>query len=209
MTYITRLIMNKERGQTRRLVGDAEALHAAVMKSFSQPAIDEMDEKTGRILWNLEFNRDPELYIFSPVPPDLSHLVEQVGRPNDEFCVVSKSYDTVLAGIEAGAKFRFRVKVNPTFTQNGKKVAHVTDVQALKWLSKKAASCGFSIEDADVKDHGFLRFKKNSGRVTLKWVTAEGVLSITNAEAFVSSVKNGIGRGKAYGLGMLTVAKIG
>ena len=36
-------------------------------------------------------------------------------------------------------------------------------------------------------------------------MTYEGVLQVTDAEAFCRLLTNGIGRGKAYGLGLMTV----
>ena len=56
------------------------------------------------------------------------------------------------------------------------------------------------------------RFYKGAERknpVTLLAVTYEGVLTVTNAEKFCETLVNGIGRGKAFGMGMLTVVKAG
>ena len=44
-------------------------------------------------------------------------------------------------------------------------------------------------------------------RVTLLSVTYEGVLQVTDPEAFCCALTQGIGRGKAYGMGMLTVVR--
>ena len=39
-------------------------------------------------------------------------------------------------------------------------------------------------------------------------VTYEGVLTVVDAEIFKKALVNGIGREKAYGMGLLTVASI-
>ena len=44
--------------------------------------------------------------------------------------------------------------------------------------------------------------------MTLLTVTYEGVLEVTDAAAFREALTNGIGRGKAYGMGMMTVMRI-
>lgn len=40
-------------------------------------------------------------------------------------------------------------------------------------------------------------------------VTYEGILKVTDAEKFQKILIEGIGRGKAFGMGMLTIAKVG
>jgi CRISPR system Cascade subunit CasE len=44
-------------------------------------------------------------------------------------------------------------------------------------------------------------------RVSLYTVTYEGILEITDVELFKEVLTKGIGRGKAYGCGMLTIAR--
>lgn len=44
--------------------------------------------------------------------------------------------------------------------------------------------------------------------VTLAVAEYEGVLQITDLEAFKSMLVNGLGRGKAYGCGLLTLARL-
>ena len=39
-------------------------------------------------------------------------------------------------------------------------------------------------------------------------VTYEGVLTVTDTELFCKALTEGIGRGKAYGMGLLTVARV-
>ena len=49
-------------------------------------------------------------------------------------------------------------------------------------------------------------FKKNGTRpVTLLAVTYEGILQVTDPEAFKALLCEGVGRGKAYGLGLMTI----
>ena len=54
-------------------------------------------------------------------------------------------------------------------------------------------------------------FRKNPSqetKVRLLAVTYEGVLTVTDTELFCKALTEGIGRGKAYGMGLLTVAKV-
>jgi CRISPR system Cascade subunit CasE len=49
-------------------------------------------------------------------------------------------------------------------------------------------------------------FKRGMGTVTLTTVTYDGVLDITDADAFRQALTQGIGHAKAYGCGLLTLA---
>lgn len=51
-----------------------------------------------------------------------------------------------------------------------------------------------------------LSLQENGTRpVTLLAVTYEGVLQVTDPEAFKALLCEGVGRGKAYGLGLMTI----
>ena len=49
--------------------------------------------------------------------------------------------------------------------------------------------------------------QKTGEQVKLLGVTYEGLLTVTDAEKFREALISGIGRGKAYGLGLLTVVR--
>jgi CRISPR system Cascade subunit CasE len=79
---------------------------------------------------------------------------------------------------------------------------------------EKGEKCGFSVKDDDffVMESCWQRFYKGAQRkkpVTLLAVTYEGILKVTDAEKFRQTLTDGIGRGKAFGMGMLTVVKVG
>ncbi len=79
-----------------------------------------------------------------------------------------------------------------------------------------ADPCGsqrFSLneEDFTVVHSQWHIFRKNPSqetKVRLLAVTYEGVLTVTDTELFCKALTEGIGRGKAYGMGLLTVAKV-
>ena len=67
-------------------------------------------------------------------------------------------------------------------------------------------------DDFTVEESGFLRFRKqNKGLesllVTIQTATYEGILKITDAEKFKDLLYCGLGREKAYGMGMMTVVQ--
>lgn len=117
--------------------------------------------------------------------------------------------------------------------QGQKKIlAHVTQDQQTQWVLDRADRCGFRVltsaeyggdlpvlEDEDGQridgtnllingvERGVADFRHGDTRVTLAVATFEGVLQVTDPEALRHSLVHGIGRGKAYGCGLLTLAR--
>ena len=50
--------------------------------------------------------------------------------------------------------------------------------------------------------------KQEKAQIALNIVDISGVLSVTDADAFADAVRNGIGRGRAFGCGMLLLRRI-
>ena len=90
--------------------------------------------------------------------------------------------------------------------------AHVTQDQQKQWLLKRAENCGFLLDENafNVVHTQWLKFTKgqNSNKITLHMATFEGILTISDVERFRQSLLSGIGREKAYGCGLLTIASI-
>ena len=77
-----------------------------------------------------------------------------------------------------------------------------------QWLLEQAGKHGFALTEGafQVTRKQTCHFRKNGKRpVTLLAVTYEGILQVTDPEAFREMLCQGIGRGKAYGLGLMTI----
>ncbi len=129
----------------------------------------------------------------------------------------SKDYIPFLKRLAAKQKARFRLTANPSYRkckqgqEKGKVYPHVTVQQQRKWLHDHAAKAGFSVkEDAfEVVERTYPVLYKGNKRVRLSRVSYEGVLEITDLEKFRSALLQGIGREKAYGMGLLTIIPLG
>jgi CRISPR system Cascade subunit CasE len=88
-----------------------------------------------------------------------------------------------------------------------------------EWIERKGAEGGFAIERDELSrpllmiapnhDYTIRRSRnRNDDPMTFTGVDFEGILRITDATAFANTLKQGIGRGKAFGFGLLTVAKV-
>ena len=97
-----------------------------------------------------------------------------------------------------------------------------TDEEKFGWLERQGENCGFKIEHLkinpavrnvmsvqEVKVEFVKRDKNDTGEkkiVTYGSVIFEGVLTITDVDRFRDALRNGIGQGKAYGFGLLSIA---
>lgn len=94
-----------------------------------------------------------------------------------------------------------------------------------QWIEQKVLKHGFSLRDNNglgsataaiyqmevrLSQEQMLRGKLRSGHtIQIFSVLYDGVLAVTDADAFRSALRTGIGHGKVMGLGLLTVAPAG
>ena len=220
MTYFSKFLINPQRRGARKLLSSPQALHAAVMATIPP----DVKPEYGRILWRLDITgHQYVLYVLSPEKPDFSALVEQAGwdtRPGE-----SAHCGRLLAKLENGQEWGFRLTANPVKRQRGKGdkiLPHVTPAQQSAWLRERAQQWGFEVipaegqelEDAPtVTGRNDLSFSRRDtgghvGRITLRKAQFDGALRITDAELFRKALVNGMGRGKAYGMGLMTLAPL-
>jgi CRISPR system Cascade subunit CasE len=75
---------------------------------------------------------------------------------------------------------------------------------------ERAESLGFLLEDNtyDVVNSSWLRFRKSGGSfVSFCAATFEGNLTVVDQDKYRDVLVSGIGREKAYGCGLLTIAQ--
>lgn len=220
--FLSQVQLNPRRREAGKLLSSPHSLHAAVLASFPDPSA----RVTGRILWRLDAGEYRTLLrVVSPERPDFTHIIEQAGWPTRDDTWSVRPYNDLLARIDDGQRFGFRLTANPVRStrlpsgQRGKVYGHVTVAQQEQWLFDRQERLGFRIEDAcsgdeelgkalRVTDRRTLKFSRRETGVTLRVATFEGILSVVERDAFVHALSHGIGRAKGYGCGLLTLAPV-
>ncbi|NDL56606.1 type I-E CRISPR-associated protein Cas6/Cse3/CasE [Phytoactinopolyspora mesophila] len=221
--FLTRMPINAARRGARRLMASPQAFHAAVLAGFAGDG----SGRDGRVLWRLDSHeqRRVVLYVFSPDKPDFTHIVEQAGWPTTE-AWDTKSYEPLLDSLEVGKRFQFRLTANPVRSgrrdgwKETKPLGHVTARQQEAWLLDRAERLGFQVvpssvgagdgvaePDVAVVDRSVRRFDRKGAQVTLAMATFQGQLEVSDVEALRHTLTHGVGRAKAYGCGLLTLAR--
>jgi CRISPR system Cascade subunit CasE len=212
----------------RRDLADCQELHRTIMCAFS-PAADLSGNARERfgVLHRLDVDRRRNrlvLYVQSLEEPDWSHLapgyLEENPNLENPAC---KPVGDKYRGLKTGAVFTFRLQANPTRKVDkrnqkdgprwhGKRVELRQEEEQLAWLRRKGEQGGFSLLGVRVlsqmKEQGRRQRSGGPGSpLTLAAVVFEGHLRIIDAEKFYHhSLARGIGPGKAYGLGLLSLA---
>lgn len=235
--YLTRVRLNARRRTARDLLASPHRLHGAVLACYPDLVESEPDGSRVLWRTDRHDDTRVSLYIVSPQKPDAVHIVENAGWP-DSAPAETLEYRKVLEQLEAGQRWAFRVTANPTYSvpspidssesrrARGRRVGHVTVHQQEKWLLDKSGRHGFEIvrNDLDLPggegesekarnlrlhDGQHRRFRRGNGKpATLRTVTYDGVLEVVDAEALRRALVAGIGPGKAYGCGLMTLARV-
>lgn len=216
--YLTQMKMNPSRTGTRRALGSEQVLHAMVLSAFPHLTA------TDRVLWRLDTpsRHDMLLYVVSGARPDLTGLVEQAGWPMEQTWRTSP-YEPFLGRLSSGQTWRFRLTANPTVSKSrgegmrGKVVPCRQGLEQVMWLTERAERLGVTFGRPEspsfaVTTRGTSEFAHQDAatgrrdRVKLSKATYEGVLEVRDPERLRASLAQGIGRGKAYGCGLMTLA---
>lgn len=204
--FLSRIHLNTELRKTQLAFQSPNLFHGAVESSFVN--------KQERNLWRIDkYMNQYYLLLLSEEKPNLENIINQFGY-NGEYGEI-KEYDGLLNRLENGQIWRFRLVANPTcaLKQEGRKskiVAHTSVGHQLEWLEKKAEKNGFIVRQSNViaSDWKIFKKKNNSAKVRLKESTFEGILEINDVELFKKAMLKGIGRGKVYGMGLLTIVRL-
>jgi len=202
--YLTRLTLDPRSAQARCDLADAYEMHRTLARAF----VADEHSAPARFLWRLEAGNNawatPVVLVQSALAGDWSGLQ---ALPNYLQREVESKPLHLQEWIEGGARYRFRLQANPTVTRQGKRYGLVGEEEQLAWLNRQGERHGFGIEAALVTASDVLASRKGDSRISLQRVCFEGRLQVRELTAFSRALMQGIGPGKAFGCGLLSVAR--
>ena len=178
------------------------------------------------------------LLVQSEENPDWSDLPSDYLLPSGS-ATESKPIKEVYRHLRDEQILRFRLRANVTKKvdtksgpdgkrRNGRRIEVRDEAGQIIWLQRRAAAAGFqllparansAVPEVRVKLEDQLigrrrrtdqqNLSNNDRRITVRPVLFEGILQIIDAEKFRSALRIGVGPGKAYGCGLLSVAALG
>jgi len=161
--------------------------------------------------------------------PDLNRVLgpalDERGNP------ALRRIDDEYARIRSDMKFLFRLLANPTRRLSnrsserddrllGKRVALLREEEQIAWLAHKGEQHGFRLLSTSVNpdvpavqaakqadEHGWRKATQTQTmHLTFGAVLFTGYLKVTDADRFRTALEHGIGSGKAFGFGLLSIA---
>ena len=224
--FLTKIELAPERRLARKFLGSPQAMHAVVMSATG----GHDGNGPGRVLWRVDRGETTALYVLSPLEPDCSQLVAEAGAVGTQPRTLD--YSPFLASLDTGQLWAFRLAANPSYSASkgpgvrGQRYGHVTVEQQRQWLIERTPRFGFELMPVDPDDGGgtdeavlvthrerpvFSRRRPGDegyDRVTINRTVYEGVLRVTDPESLRRALVTGIGRSKAYGCGLMTLARV-
>lgn len=155
-----------------------------------------------RYLWCLRPNQNTyQLTLISRIMPNKLVL----GRYGVLSTITTNKYQVDL---QLKQPYQFSLIANPTKRdRQTHKIKQITTLsQQEQWLLRKSAANGFQVDQVQVtplKDGILLHNAQQPAKIAR--VSYTGQLTITNQEQFLQALLKGLGREKAYGLGLLLV----
>ena len=229
--YLSRLVPNIRSREARHDLADCACMHRTLMNAFPDGLSSNGAARSeAGLLYRIEsIDKALVLLVQSALPPAWTHLPPSWLQPESEPEV--KEIAEALGRIESGSVLRFKLVANPTRKigtktgadgrkNNGKRVELRSEEEWLAWLERKAGQSGFRLKAVraaahvpDVRSGRDLRAtgleKGTDGspsRLTFYGVAFEGRLEVVDTALFHAALQAGIGSGKAYGYGLLSLA---
>lgn len=199
-------VLHLDRKAVRALkINDAYGLHKAVYSLF--PDVRSAEEKNASTPSGFLYAdqggdyKSRRILLLSDREP-LLQIDNQYGE------VQSKSISSDFLQYDT---YRFKVVVNPTRRDSAsRKLVPVKGRDAIaRWFIERAlANWGFSVvpSQLQIDSTDVLSFKGKAQRqITLAQAQVQGVLQVADRQRFIQSFSRGIGRGRAFGCGLLQI----
>jgi CRISPR system Cascade subunit CasE len=221
--FLHRIHLNPRCHEARRDLADPYQLHASLCRAFCPP---EQKCPKGEFLWRLEPETDagcPRILVQSRSAADWACIqpaawLAQADPP------VDLHKKLALDSLEAGKRFRFRLRANPCITRNGRRQGLLKAEEQEIWVKRKGEQHGFSLPeltafdfsestqarpDVRISHEQMLVGRQHTGNgIRVYSVLYEGRLAVSDAQRFKEALANGIGHAKALGLGLLSLAPL-
>ena len=202
--YISRVYLDGKKHKTVQALYNRGILHGAIERCFQgerQKSIWRLDRTGERIF----------LILVSMEKPDFTFFCEQFGLNGSQAEV--KQYDAFISTINEGNILRFRLTANPTIKKDNKRIPlnkKKTENQsycAMDWLIDRMKNNGAEVISAQISKYERHRIAYNGKSIVLAEATYDGCIRVMDQKMFMMALLNGIGHGKAYGCGLLTVMR--
>lgn len=220
--YISQLKLDLSSNNARRDFAKVYEMHRSILRAFPK----QEDGGPGRVIYRMDLLKREGIALVlvqSDKKPDwnLIDLGVDYFSTNPEVKEFKPSF-------EKGQVLAFCLRANPTYRkkepsgQKGRRLGLHSDGDLAAWLLRKANHSGFIITDLEesiaearpcknliIIKEGRIEIHRPGGMVqTHDSVKFEGKITVTDSDLFLKTLESGIGSGKGFGFGLLSLAPL-
>ncbi|MFF1716914.1 type I-E CRISPR-associated protein Cas6/Cse3/CasE [Streptomyces sp. NPDC058268] len=217
--WLTRIVPSpRSRDASRDLGGSDQGIrmHQRMLQMFPDGVEGPARAAFGVLFRAEETTAGPQILLQSQVAPDPSRLPDTYG--NVETC----SLESLLSNLHKGTIVNYRCVANPVrkpraATRQAYKLPPVVALSgnaAIEWWERQSTAAGLEPLHinarplATVRGHRGPKDPAAKQRIQLARTQFDGTARVLDTDLLREKIAAGIGRGKAYGCGLLTLAPV-
>ncbi|MER5631824.1 type I-E CRISPR-associated protein Cas6/Cse3/CasE [Streptomyces nitrosporeus] len=211
--WLTRIVPDVRSREARRDLAGAIGMHRRVMSLFPSDAGPDPRARFGVLFRTEDTPAGPHLLIQSAHEPDPSRLPDGYGT------TLTRPLDALIAAIRPGLTVRYRCAASPVrkpgattrALHNLPPVIPLTGAAADEWWLRQADQSGLKPLTHHSRPLDAARGERRPAgalaqRIRHARTQFNGTAAIIDTDLLKAAVLNGIGRGKAYGCGLLSIS---
>lgn len=105
-------------------------------------------------------------------------------------------------------QYRFALTANTVVVSKGKRIPLKKDDQRIEWMNRKADFSGFRLDALNIDARDVDVFEKDGKQLFYAKTLFSGILTVLDSDIFWNVFSVGIGKGRAFGCGMLQLVRI-
>jgi CRISPR system Cascade subunit CasE len=210
--WLARIPLDLRSRAARADIGDATSMHRRMM-SLVPDGLGPDARHAAAVLFRVDDSAaGPIVLVQSAYEPDLLRLPPGYLR-TDRIGGAVRKLEPLLTRLRPGLPVHYRVAANPSKRLNNnddrtvrKPVVALAGREAEAWWERKAANHGLRLLSlhADARPSA----RTSSSRMRHAITRFDGQAVVDDADQVRAAVRSGIGRGKSYGCGLLSLAPI-
>ena len=202
MTTLTLLRLNPSSKLARDSFRDPQTVHKTLMRCFSSGLGDEPRKRVG-LLWRIEAGDVPTILMQSKAEPLFDDM------PDGYAGIRERNIDKHIESLHDDLIVNYRAVLNPTRNTrtggNNRRVVIPAKARP-QWVIERIANAGLeSISEPVITGMADRHITRGRNRIPVYSVRVDGTARVSDANTLHASMRNGIGHGKAWGCGLLTV----
>jgi CRISPR system Cascade subunit CasE len=204
--WLTRIVPDTRHTAVNRDLTDAVRLHQRIMSLMPDGLGDQARHQAG-VLYRRETTRTgPQLLIQTNIRPIPDRLPTGYGT------VAVRDLSPLLNALDKGSTVHYRIAANASkrlgrTADHPGKIAALRGAAAEQWWTQRAERCGLALRTLTATPMTDATGRRNSQHPIKHAITRfDGLAIITDPDALRTAIAEGIGRGKSYGCGLLSLA---